>query len=120
MNKQHNLIVQYLQIMQEQGNMINELSETNAQLVKINSELEQHKRMYKENQDSYDDIRKEIADYVNSNMEHDMKDFKEVDAIRRCRDDERVMNIKAGALKRVMNDIEKERRKLIDMLLERC
>lgn len=49
MNKQHNLIVQYLQIMQEQENMINELSKSNVQLVKRNNELKQHKRMYKEN-----------------------------------------------------------------------
>lgn len=97
--------------------MINELSKTNALLVKTNNELKHHNKMYKENKYSRDDLVKEISEYMNSNMEHDTKDFKEIDMIRRCRDDERIMNIKVGALKRVMNDNEKERQKLIDMLL---
>ena len=49
MQNNHNLIVQYLQIMQEQENMINELSKSNVQLVKRNKELLAHKRLYKEN-----------------------------------------------------------------------
>ena len=49
MQNNHNLIVKYLAIMQEQETMINELSKSNVQLVKRNKELLAHKRLYKEN-----------------------------------------------------------------------
>ncbi len=45
----HNLITKYLGIIQQQENMINELNKSNVQLVKRNNELNQQKKMYKEN-----------------------------------------------------------------------
>lgn len=49
MQHNHNLIVKYLKIIQQQETMINELSKTNTKLVQRNRELKQHKAMYKEN-----------------------------------------------------------------------
>jgi hypothetical protein len=41
--------VKYLEIIQQQETMINELSKSNTKLVQRNKELKQHKMMYKEN-----------------------------------------------------------------------
>ena len=49
MQHNHNLIVKYLEIIQQQETMINELSKSNTKLVQRNKELKQHKMMYKEN-----------------------------------------------------------------------
>lgn len=49
MQHNHNLLVQYLALIQEQETVINELSKSNTKLVQQNRELKQHKNMYKEN-----------------------------------------------------------------------
>jgi len=49
MENQHNLIVKYLELIQEQENIINELSKSNRSLLNTNSELMSQKEMYKNN-----------------------------------------------------------------------
>lgn len=49
MQHNHNLIAKYLEIIQEQETMINELSKLNTKLVQKNKELKQHKEIYREN-----------------------------------------------------------------------
>ena len=72
MENQHNLIVKYLELIQEQENIINELSKSNKTLLDKNNELKQQKYIYrnsaKEWKEKYESLKQDIVSNVKSNL----------------------------------------------------
>lgn len=68
MEHPHNLIIKYLQIIQEQEQIINALSKSNKTLLNRNSELKHQKITYRESalewKDKYENLQQDIAKVI--------------------------------------------------------
>ena len=68
MEHPHNLITKYLQIIQEQEQIINALSKSNKTLLNRNNELKRQKNTYRESalewKDKYENLKQDVAKVI--------------------------------------------------------
>jgi len=86
MDKQHKLFVKYLELMQEQESIINELGKTNVKLIEQVQDLKKQKNMYKENAQVWKD-------------KHDLLQIQMQDLNSRCTNIVKANIIKANAIR---------------------